>query len=246
MLNRTIGILGGMGPLATADLYYKIIRATPARRDQEHLHAIIDSDPSIPDRTAALRGTGPDALPGLVQSAQRLELAGADFIVMPCNTAHAFLAGLRAQLRVPVIDMIAETADRVRQDFPAARRIGILAYRGTIETGLYHRALRERGLDPLSPSLDEQGRLVDAAIDAVKGNDTRPVVGRWLAEAGAQLVAAGAEVVLAACTEIPLVLTPAMVEAPLLDPTQILAEAAVREARTAVGAAVALRMAKYA
>ncbi len=229
--NRTIGILGGMGPLATADLYHKIILATPARRDQDHLHVIIDADPTIPDRSAALRGEGPDALPGLLASARRLQLAGADFITIPCNTAHAFLPALRPHLGVPVLDMIAATADRVLADFPAARRVGILAYRGTIETGLYHHALRDRGLEPLSPSPEDQRRLVDAAIDGVKANDTGPAMGALLAEAGGTLVAAGAEVLLAACTEIPIVLTPAMVPAPLLDPTRVLAEAAVREAR---------------
>ncbi len=233
-MNRTIGILGGMGPLATADLYHKIILATPAHRDQDHLHVIIDADPAIPDRSAALRGEGPDALPGLLASARRLEGAGADFITIPCNTAHAFLPALRPRLAIPIVDMIAETAERVRRDYPAARRIGILAYRGTIEAGLYHHALRERGLEPLGPTPERQRRLVDAAIEAVKGNDTRPIVGNWLAEAGRGLVEDGAEVLLAACTEIPIVLKSEMVPVPLLDPTRVLAEAAVREARAGV------------
>jgi aspartate racemase len=237
-LNRTVGILGGMGPLATADLYQKIILATPARRDQDHLHVIIDADPTIPDRSAALRGEGPDALPGLLASARRLQAAGADFIVIPCNTAHAFLPALEPHLAIPIVDMIAETAERVRAVHPAARRVGILAYRGTIETGLYHRALRARDLDPLAPTTDLQRRLVDAAIDAVKAGDTGPAVGALLAEAGRALVAGGAEVLLAACTEIPLVLTAALAPAPLLDPTLILAEVAVREGRAAPVAAL--------
>ncbi|MGN6759643.1 MAG: aspartate/glutamate racemase family protein [Thermomicrobiales bacterium] len=232
-MSQTIGILGGMGPLATADLYQKIIAATPARRDQDHCHVIIDSDPAIPDRTAALNGSGPDALPGLVVSAQRLVAAGAEFIVIPCNTAHAFLPRLRPHVGVPIVDMIAETAEAVLAEFPQARRIGILAYQGTIATGLYHDALRAHGLEPLSPPAEEQRRLVDAAIEAVKAGDTRPEVGGWLAQAGQALIARGAEVLLAACTEIPIVLHPPMVAAPLLDPTLILARAAVRAARTA-------------
>jgi aspartate racemase len=232
-VSQTIGILGGMGPLATADLYQKIIAATPARRDQDHCHVIIDSDPAIPDRTAALNGSGPDALPGLIVSAQRLVVAGADFIVIPCNTAHAFLPRLRPHVGVPIIDMIAATAEAVRAAFPQARRIGILAYQGTIATGLYHNALRARGLEPLSPSAEEQRRLVDGAIEAVKAGDTRPEVGGWLAQGGQELIARGAEVLLAACTEIPIVLHAPMVSVPLLDPTLILARAAVRTARTA-------------
>ena len=235
---RTVGILGGMGPLATADLYRKIILATPAACDQDHLHVVIDADPTIPDRSAALRGEGPDPLPKLLASARRLEAAGAAFIVMPCNTAHAFLPALRPRLTIPVVDMIAETAERVRAAYPSALRIGILAYRGTIDAGLYHQALRERGLDPLSPAPEAQCRLVDAAIAAVKSGDTGHAVGALLAEAGQRLVAAGAEILLAACTEIPLVLMPATVTVPLLDPTQILAEAAVREGSHGAGSKV--------
>jgi aspartate racemase len=231
-MERIVGILGGMGPLATVDLYHKIILATPARRDQDHLHVIIEADPAVPDRSSFLRGNGPDPLPALTRGARRLADAGADFIVIPCNTAHAFLPELRTRVAIPFLDMVAETAERVRVDYPQARRVGILATEGTIATALYHAALRARGLEPLQP--DEAGqRLVSAAIAAVKGGDTGPQPGAWLVEASEALIAAGAEVLLAACTELPLVLAPAMVPVPLLDPTQVLAEAAVREARPA-------------
>jgi aspartate racemase len=126
--------------------------------------------------------------------------------------------------------MIAETAARVRADYPAVRRVGILATAGTIGSGLYHAALRDQGLEPLAPD-DEGQRLVSAAIAAVKAGDTSPTVGAMLVEASQALVAAGAEALLAACTELPLVLTPPLVPVPLLDPTLVLAEAVVREAR---------------
>ena len=230
-MQRIVGILGGMGPLATVDLYRKIILTTPARRDQDHLHVIIDADPSVPDRTAALRGEAPDPTPWLVRGARRLEAAGAGFIAMPCNTAHAFLPAVQPQVGIPFLDMIEETAARVRADHPAARRAGILATAGTIGSGLYHRALARHGLDALAPADEVQRRLVDAAIAAVKAGDSGPDAGAWLVEAARSLVEAGAEVLLAACTEIPLALTAEMAPAPLLDPTQVLAEAAVREAR---------------
>ncbi|CAA9550324.1 MAG: Aspartate racemase [uncultured Thermomicrobiales bacterium] len=231
-MTRTVGIIGGMGPLATADLYRKLILATPARRDQDHLHVIIDADPTIPDRTAALRGEGPDPTPALLAAARRLEGAGADFLAIVCNTAHAFLPALRPQLAIPILDMIAETAGQIADSFPGMRRVGILATRGTIETGLYERALRERGLEALIPA-PEQQRLVDAGIGAVKEGITGPAAGGWLAEASRALVASGAEVLVAGCTEIPLVLDAGMVPVPLIDPTHTLAEAAVREARAA-------------
>lgn len=232
-MSRIVGILGGMGPLATADLYRKIILATPAARDQDHLHVVIDADPSVPDRSAALRGEAPDPTPWLLRGARRLEAAGAVFIVVPCNTAHAFLPAVRPQVGIPILDMIAETAARVRVDFPAARRVGVLATRGTIASGLYHRALAAEGLAAITPDDAAQDRLVGAAIAAVKAGDTSAAVGALVVEAGRGLVAAGAEVLLAACTELPLVLTAANAPAPLLDPTQALAEVAVREARSA-------------
>ncbi|HET7037665.1 MAG TPA: amino acid racemase, partial [Thermomicrobiaceae bacterium] len=108
-----IGILGGMGPLATADLYRKIIEVTPARTDQEHLHVIIDADPSIPERTTALLHGGEDPTPKLIAGARRLAAAGVDFIIVPCNTAHAFLPRVEAAVDVPFISMIEETARHV-------------------------------------------------------------------------------------------------------------------------------------
>lgn len=237
-MSRIIGILGGMGPLATADLYIKIIQSTPAARDQDHLHVIIDADPTVPDRSAYLRGLGPDPLPKLTAGASRLEGIGAAFIAIPCNTAHAFLPALRERTGIPILDMVAETAAHVRVNQPGVRRVGILATQGTIEIGLYHAALRAEGLEPLQPDADDQDRYVTAAIAAVKAGDTSPAVGALLAEAGRRLAAAGAEVLLAACTEIPLALTPGMVPVPLIDPTQVLADASIREATLApLGAA---------
>jgi aspartate racemase len=230
--SRTVGILGGMGPLATADLYRKIILATPATCDQEHLHVIIDADPTVPDRTAALRGDAPDPLPWLERGARLLETAGADFIVIPCNTAHAWLPRLRPLIGIPILDMIAETAARVRADYPAARRAGLLATRGTIGSALYHQALAAHGLTTLTPALDGEQQLVDRAIAAVKAGDTGSAASDPLVAAARALAGAGADVLLAACTEIPLALTAAQSPVPLLDPTQVLAEAAVREGRS--------------
>jgi aspartate racemase len=229
-MGRTIGILGGMGPLATADFYRKIILATPARCDQEHLHVVIEADPSVPDRSAFLQGNGPDPLSALLRGAGRLAAAGVDFIAIPCNTAHAFLPALRARVALPFLDIVAETAARVRHDYPAVRRVGILATESTVSTGLYHAALRAEGLESLQPDAAGQA-LVSAAIAAVKGNDTGPETVELLLTAGRGLIAQGAEVLLAACTELPIVLLPGMLPVPLLDPTTILAEAAVREGR---------------
>ncbi len=223
---QVIGVLGGMGPLATVDLYRKIIEATPATRDQEHLHVIIDADPSVPDRTEALLHGGPDPTPWLIASARRLASAGASFIVMPCNTAHAFLPRVQPEIAIPFLSMIDETADRLAEALPAGATVGILATAGTIASGLYHRALAERGLRAMSPPEDEQA-LVSRAITAVKAGKLGRSTTELVLGPALELARRGAQAVVAACTELPLALRAEDVPVPLIDPTRVLAEAAV-------------------
>lgn len=229
---RTIGVLGGMGPLATADLYRKIIEATPARRDQDHLHVIIDADPSVPDRTEALLHGGPDPTPWLIAGAQRLEGAGASFIVIPCNTAHAFLGAVRDAVAIPIISMIDETAAEVAALLPRGAAAGILATSGTVSAGLYQNALAAAGLRALVPSPDAQAQVM-AAIAAVKAGDLSRATTEKALVAAYELIEQGAGALLAACTELPLILQPNDIPVPLIDPTAVLARAAVREALAA-------------
>ena len=125
--NRVVGILGGMGPAATADFYLKLIQATPAAVDQEHLQVLIWSDPTIPDRTEALLTHGEDPTPALIAGAEMLRRSGAGMLAVPCNTAHAFLAAVQAEVDIPIIHMIEETANYVHQLKPAIRRVGLLS-----------------------------------------------------------------------------------------------------------------------
>lgn len=167
MVRRTIGILGGMGPLATAEFYRRIVLRTPARYDQEHLHVVIDADPAVPDRTTALLGQGPDPTPHLVAAARRLEAAGVDFLVVPCNTAHAFLPNVQAAIAVPILDMIDEVAAEVARRCPPETPVGLLATAGTIASRLYERGLSRDQLHPVVPDNDRQ-QLLTAAIGRVK------------------------------------------------------------------------------
>jgi aspartate racemase len=227
MSRRTIGILGGMGPLATADLYQKIIQATPARTDQEHLPVMIHADPSVPDRTEALLHNGEDPVPWLVRGARNLVNAGADFIVIPCNTAHAFLDKVQPECTIPIINMINEAVRSARELLAEQSAAGILATSGTIAAGLYQRALDAQEIRPIVPGSESQ-ELVMETIGRVKAgiidDDTRKPV---LTAAG-ELEARGAGVLLAACTELPVVLHQQMLNVPLIDPTDVLARAAVR------------------
>jgi aspartate racemase len=227
MSRRTVGILGGMGPLATADLYTKIIKATPARSDQEHLAIIIHADPSVPDRTAALLHGGEDPLPWLIHGVENLARAGADFVVMPCNTAHAFLDQIRDQSPIPVADMIEETAQAVLHLPGSITQAGILATSGTIAANLYQAALGRHGLQFRVPD-DEHQALVMETIGRVKAGIIDDATIEPVSRAAHWLENAGAGALLAACTELPVVLHQQMVHVPLIDPTDVLAHAAVR------------------
>jgi aspartate racemase len=230
--HRVVGVLGGMGPLATADFYRKLVHLTPARIDQDHLRVIIDSNPKIPDRTAALRGEGPDPTPALVATAQALERAGADLIAIPCNSAHAFLPAIRQSVRVPVLDIMAEVAAAAAALTPRPRAAGLLATAGTVETRLYHRALAALGIGVVDTTAPEQAR-VTAAILAVKAGDLGPTGREHVRAVAAALAARGAQVIVLGCTEIPLVTDPDALPVPVLDGTEILAAAAIREAVSA-------------
>lgn len=222
-----VGVLGGMGPAATADFYAKLVRATPSVSDQGHIRTLIWSDPSIPDRTAALLSDGPDPTPALVAGAFLLRNAGVSIIAVPCNTAHAFLAAVENEVGVPFVDMVESTALRIRSDYPLVTRVGLLSTTGTRQTLLYDRALRRQGLDPLVPSESSQERYVTKAINRVKAGLVDAYTTRLVTSATRELIAAGAELIIAGCTELPIALERLVLTVPVIDPTQVLAEAVV-------------------
>ncbi len=227
-IRKVIGVLGGMGPAATADFYQKIIRATPAKADQDHLKVLIYSNPQIPDRTAAIKGEGPDPLPDLVASAEVLVKAGADFLVIPCITAHNFYDRLQRVVRVPILHIIGETVTALAAEHPEMDRLGLLATSGTLESRLFETHFEPRGLAVLTPDADIQTGLVMPAIYAVKGGDLSQAPRRMIREAAGHLIARGARAICAGCTEVPLILQDGDLSVPFVDPTWALAQAAVR------------------
>lgn len=228
MTTPVLGVIGGMGPEATADFYRKVIAATPARRDQDHLPVIIWGDPRTPDRSASLDGSGDDPAPYLIDAAQKLVSIGATVLAMPCNTAHAFLEQIRANVGVPIIDMIESAVKAVPLDQKTSFSVGILATTGTISASLYQVRCERRGLSPIVPRADEQVTLVAPAISAIKGNRDLDLARRLLREAATSLIARGATTLIAGCTEIPLAITQIDVAVPLVDPAQALADDVVQ------------------
>ncbi len=233
MKERVIGVLGGMGPEATLAFYSWILQLTPAERDQEHLRVLIDSNPKIPDRTAALLHGGPSPVPALREGIAALRRAGADFVVIPCVSAHAFLDELLPAAELPIVSLLDVTAAAVRTRDPELRRLGLLATTGTIRAGALQRRLAREGLEILVPSAEDQ-QIVMRTIYGVKAVAAHPDHRRELREAAravaGRLIAAGAEGVIAGCTEIPLVLGPGDLPVPFFDTLRLLAAAAVSAA----------------
>ena len=230
MPEKVIGILGGMGPEATIDLFYKIIKFTPAEKDQDHLRIIIDNNPKIPDRTAAILGKGEDPLPALQETARNLEKAGADFIIIPCNTAHYFLPSIQESVKIPILNMIEETAKETQKRISQIKKVGLLASIGIYKTEIYHQHFKKINIVVISPEEKDKEEVMNA-IYAVKAGDLSNEVKGNIIKIAQKLIDKEAEVIIAGCTEIPLILKEGDVSVPIIDPTRILAKAAVQKAR---------------
>lgn len=231
MADQTIGVLGGLGPWATLDFFEKLLRVTPAKRDQDHFRILIDNNPKIPDRTPAILGRGEDPTPALIATARNLERAGASFLVIPCNTAHAFYDPIQAAVSIPVLHIMEEVAAAAVAEMRDLKTVGVLATIGTMRAQLYHRAFARRQVDVLEPAPPDQA-LVDRGIYQVKAGEMGPEVTQPLVGVADKLIARGAQAVVLGCTELPFVLKSTHVRVPLLDSNVILARAAVRAALT--------------
>jgi aspartate racemase len=228
----TIGILGGMGPEATNRLCALITASTPVARDQDHIPVITYNNPQIPDRVGAVYGESESPVPEMIRTARVLEQAGADLIVIPCNLAHFYLADLQAAVGVPVLDMVEETVRFTVENYPHCRKVGIIASTPTIQCGIYGKAFLRHGRVMISPNEGEQEAKVMRAIyapDGIKcGHKTGP--GALLMEVGHSLVAEGAEVIIAGCTEVSLVMKPSGPPFVVIDPMEVVAQVAVKRA----------------
>lgn len=227
LMKKTIGILGGMGPMATADLFQKIVACTDAAGDNDHIRVYIDSNASIPDRTAAILGGGEDPVPAMADALRHLELCGADCVVMPCNTAHYFLPRLAPLTKLPFLSMIEAAAKACRERFPG-KTAGILATSGTLSAGLYQEALAAEGVPFLVPDEGEQAALMEVIYQGVKAGAPPSRYREAFLSVTEGLTGRGAACFLLACTELPLAVRALGLDLPCVDPTEELAKAAVR------------------
>jgi aspartate racemase len=232
MAEKVIGVLGGMGPGATVSFYEKLVANTPASRDQDHLRVVIDSNPKVPDRTAAILRQGESPLPMMAAGVEALALAGADFVVIPCVTAHGFLEELRRRTRLPLLSMLEVAADHIRRCHPLIGNVGLLATTGTIESGCFQETLRRAGVETLVPDEAGQRRVMSAIYDIKRSaaRQMRADARRQLRAVADGLVESGAGGIVLGCTEIPLVLGTADLTVPVFDVVLILARAAIAAA----------------
>ena len=232
---KTLGMIGGMGPAATADLLLKITKLTDAKRDQDHVHVIIDSNINIPDRTAAILHGGEDPLPELTASAKLLENAGADMIIMACNTAHYYVTELAKATSLPIISMPEETAHLLKKR--GIKKVALLATDGTVQSGVYQNVLDAEEIETIYPNHEQQALIMSVIYNYIKRGilDASKLPVREVLDVCIDLKKRGAEAVLLACTELPVAFdVMGLLDESCVDPTEVLAAAAVK----AVGAPV--------
>lgn len=254
-----LGIVGGLGPAATVDFMAKLIRFTPARRDQDHLRLIVEHDPRIPDRSAHLLGVGDeDPAVALYAACRRLENGGADAIVIPCNTAHAFAARLQPRLGIPIVNMLTEAVSEIARTHGRDVRVGLLGTDATIATRVYHDAAAAVGLTLTTPDAPHQALVMQAIFgpSGVKTRGANEEAAAMLDRAIAHLAARGAEVAILGCTELPLLAHESAAyqvdgrRIALADPTAILARRCValagdQEARRSCSAKASVAASVY-
>lgn len=222
---KTIGILGGMGPLATADLFKKIVTLTEAERDNDHIGIIVENNTKIPDRTDYIINNGDDPTKYMIKSAIRLEMMGVDVIVMPCNTAHYFYDEIVKYIDIPLINMIVETAKYTKQLYPDIKKIGLLATTGTCTSRIYDKVFDEYNIELVKPRENHQKHVTELIYDIKKGKIDIDLTNFY--SALKELKKQEAQVFILGCTELPVAFQMFNIDEKYIDPTKILACSAI-------------------
>ena len=225
-MTKRLGILGGMGPAASAEYITRLIQQTPANCDQEHIPFVLWNEPRTPDRSTSLRNGDDLPLPYLLQGIQVLKDAGCNFVVIPCNTAHFWYDEL-IKFRVPIIHIVDSVAYSLCDADVDSGTIGVMGTQATIELGLYQNHLTDWNC--IVPSQDEMNNIVQPAIDLVKAGDMVKSHAMLMSVVDS-LIARGAKAVVLGCTEIPLAIREDNQNGiPLINSIDSLVKAAIKE-----------------
>lgn len=226
MEQKVIGILGGMGPAATSELFSRIINNTAAEMDQEHVNMVIINDPQIPDRSAYILENGISPIPKLLENLNKLALAGADVAVIPCMTAHSFINELNKTSPIPVINAINLVEEFIQKYYPNIDKIGLLATNGSIGSNVFQRYISKEIITPDNITQHEVMEIIYGDEGIKAGNISDGVTTR-IKKVTDKLKKEGAEAVIAGCTELSLVMNEEKIRLPVIDPITILAKKVV-------------------
>ena len=227
-MKQAVGVIGGVGPMATVYYMQRVIEMTKAGCDQEHINMLVFNDCDIPDRTAFITEKSPDnPLPVMVEDAKRLEAAGCEFVVIPCNTAHYFYDELEQAVEIPVVNIVEETIRYAKARVQDLSCVGIMATTGTIVTGTYQKYAERAGLSFAVPDEDEQDLLMQIIYDGVKAG--KPVPRADFDRVANHLRAKGAQCLILGCTELSVLKRDLPINDPdVLDSSDVLASETVR------------------
>ncbi|MCR5214276.1 MAG: amino acid racemase [Eubacterium sp.] len=199
-----LGVLGGLGPLATVYFMDLLVKMTDADKDQDHIPALVMNDAEIPDRTAFILGKSDESpLPKMKENAKLLERCGCDYIVIPCNTAHYFYDEVQSQVKVPIINILDETVKYACKEVPNIKKIGVLATEGTLESGSYKKYIEKYGLEEVVPDKEDADILMDIIYGQVKAG--KPVNMVAFNRLITNLARKGSDVVVLGCTELSII-----------------------------------------
>lgn len=222
---KTIGIIGGMGPLATVHLFERIVLRTKAQKDQDHIRVLIDSNTNIPDRTKAILNSSEDPVEELVNSAQILENSGADFLIMPCNTAHYFIDEIRKYVNIPFINMPEVTVEYTYDKYGKDTIVGIMATDGTIKSKIYENYYSKLGIKTVVP-VKTQKKIMEFIYDVIKKGNYNTGTD-LLFECANELKELGATAFLLGCTELSSAQYLYKFEGNFINPMEVLTERAI-------------------
>ena len=225
-MNKCIGVIGGMGPLATCDFMKKLLLRMDAKSDQDFIRICVDCNTNIPDRTAAILGKGENPLPEMIKSAIRLQCSGADVLTISCNTAHYFVEELSKCIDVPIMHMPLLVAEELkRRNINTA---AVLATDGTVQSGVYEKVLHANGIQAVYPDQTEQAFVMSLIYDYVKAGKPFDTCREQILALIDHMKFLGAEVMILGCTELPIVFDQLHINIATIDPTDVLACAAIR------------------
>lgn len=227
---KKIGIIGGMGPLATADLFTKIIKASDAKCDNEHIPIIIDNNTKIPDRTAAILGIGESPLEEIILSAKTLEKSGADFLIMPCNTAHYFYNDLTKAINIPILNMIEETAKFILKKNPDIKKIALFSTIGTLKGNVYQNIFNKYDIEIVFPEESENLELMNLIYNVIKNGELN-YNPKKIINIIKNFKKKNIDNIILGCTELPIAMNLFKIKGNFYDPNEILALSAIKKAK---------------